>query len=56
MMYYVCTCTFYYLHLQFDQIPLLVSEITEENHPVEVGLSDSFYVDVPIAGSGGPGE
>lgn len=33
-----------------------MSEISNENHPVEVGLSDAFYVDVSIAGSGGPSE
>ena len=30
------------------QIPLPVSSITDEDHPVEVGLADSFYVDRPI--------
>ena len=33
-----------------------MSEISDENHPVEIGLTDSFYVDTPIIGSGGPGE
>lgn len=33
-----------------------MSEISDENHPVEVGLSDAFYVDVPLSGSGGPSE
>ena len=36
------------------QIPLMVSEISNENHPVVVGLSDSFYVDRTVEGSGGP--
>ena len=30
------------------QIPLPVSSITDEDHPVEVGLADSFYVDRPV--------
>ena len=34
----------------------MVSEISNENHPVEVGLSDALYIDVPLAGSGGPSE
>lgn len=38
------------------QVPLLVSEISDENHPVVVGLADSFYVDTPFIGSGGPGD
>ena len=37
------------------QIPLLVSEISDENHPVVVGLADSFYIDTDFVGSGGPG-
>ncbi len=38
------------------QVPLLVSEISDENHPVVVGLADSFYVDTQVEGSGGPGD
>ena len=34
------------------QIPLLVSEISTVDHPVTVGLADSFYVDVPLRGDG----
>ena len=42
--------------LMILQIPLLISEISDENHPVEIGLTDSFYVDTPFIGSGGPGD
>lgn len=30
------------------QIPLLVNEIDNDNHPVEVGLSDALYVDTVV--------
>ena len=36
--------------LQFVQVPLRVSEINNDNHPVEVGVADSYYVDRPIPG------
>ena len=28
------------------QIPLPINKINNDDHPVEVGLADSFYVDV----------
>ena len=30
------------------QIPLPISSISDDDHPVEVGIADSFYVDRPI--------
>ncbi|XP_064402119.1 plexin domain-containing protein 2-like [Halichondria panicea] len=38
------------IHFVYREIPLAVSDINNENHPVEVGLSDSFYVDEPVPG------
>ena len=32
-------------HILHPQIPLPVSQINNDNHPVNVGLSDSFYFD-----------
>ena len=42
------TCIFFVLFSALWQIPLPVSSITDEDHPVEVGLADSFYADRPI--------
>lgn len=34
--------------LCYLQIPLPISSITDDEHPVEVGVADSFYVDRPV--------
>lgn len=30
------------------QIPLALKEISNDNHPVEVGLADAFYIDIRL--------
>lgn len=38
----------YTTYYNIMQMPLLVSQISTSDHPVEVGVADSFYVDRPI--------
>ncbi|CAI8016171.1 Plexin domain-containing protein 1, partial [Geodia barretti] len=40
-----------YHALLYQQIPLLLDEIDNEHHPVEVGVSDAFYVIRNVSGS-----
>jgi len=37
------------IHFVYREIPLLINQINSDDHPVEVGVSDSFYVDVDFS-------
>ena len=40
-----CGCVSVCYHLFHSQIPLPVSELNDEDHPVTVGISDALYID-----------
>ena len=35
------------IHFAYRKLPLLWNELNNDDHPVEVGIADAFYLEVP---------